>query len=106
MGLKHALDALIAQGKDDFVLRLKGDQNLLGPGKVERVDDEGSIYRILACQQVQTSHQSPPRLMTVPITFSVDDLLVIIEPPMNVEGESAIVTPGQKTRGGIVIPGS
>jgi hypothetical protein len=117
MGLiKHALDALIAKGKDDFVLRLKGDQNLLGPGKVEELSNlpnprepmervEG-IYRILACQQVQTSANGKPRLMIVPITFSVDDVLVIIEPPMNVEGEPVIVTPGQKTRGGIVIPES
>jgi hypothetical protein len=125
MAIKHALDALIAQGKDDFVLRLKGDHNLLGPGKIEELTDlrdqalvtlpngtvetrspSAGIYRILACQQVQTSAQNPPRLMIVPITFSVDDVLVIIEPPMNVEGETSIITPGQKTRGGIVIPGS
>lgn len=114
--LQYALDALIAEGCEDIVIRLKNDQQLLGPGRVEKLSlthplpgvpgetlPVDGVYRMMANQLVQVSQNSQPMRVTVPITFDANDIQVIMQPPKNPEGDKAIVTPGGKSAGGIVI---
>lgn len=112
MGLAQALDALIAADKN-VQIQLRHQLQPLGPGKCERItqpdkdlpDEPSYLYRLLAPAMMQATPQSRPQKMLLPIIFHEDDLQMIIEDPINVEGEKAIVTPPPGNGSGLIIGG-
>jgi len=110
------IDNLIAAGKRVQVV-LRGSQQPLGPGIVEKIGiaeklPDGShgpslvVYKMLVPAHIQENQHARPRQVTVPMVFDADDVLVVIEEPINQDGEAAIVTPNGKSASGLYIPGS
>jgi len=112
--LKSVFDAHIVKGTHlQIKLRHDSSQQPYGPGKIECVanpDPTGEfshIYRIMIPAMIQTSPNTPPQPILLPLVFAFEDLLFFSEPPVNAEGDSAIVTPGggRRTPGGLHIGG-
>lgn len=111
--LRKHMDALIAKGVE-FQVGLRSSPTPLGPAKVERITDHDipsrdpiiGIYRIIVPAQMQANKNARPQTVLMPVVFDADDLLVIIEAPLNKDGEKAIVPLGAngRTEGGLVIP--
>lgn len=119
--LRKHMDALIAQGVE-FQVGLRSSPTPLGPAKVERITDHDSgnpdaadgsgyaegLYRILVPAQMQVNKNARPQNVLCPVVFDAADLLVIIEAPINKDGDKLVHTPGNgntRTAGGLVIPG-
>ena len=92
-------------GADNIQVGLAGFSQAFGPGKVELVS--GNLYRIFH-PQVIPGPGGQHAILRMPVVFDADDVMLIIEPPVNPEGDKAIVTPGgngSRTPGGLHIPG-
>jgi hypothetical protein len=117
------INRLIAKGVE-FQIGLRATGQPIGPGKVEEemepdpslVDDDRPMVPSGLYRMAQPAHVQPPGnknaapvAVIVPIVFHVEDVILVIEPIINKDGQSAIVTPGNgsggKTAGGIHILG-
>lgn len=106
MGLQHALDALIADGKP-ILLQLRHTNQPMGPGKCERIQGgtSGNTYRMMCPATMQTTPQSRPQKMIQPLVFDAADILLIYEETLNADGEKASIPTDGKGSGGLIIPG-
>lgn len=108
------IDALIAKGVE-FQVGLRGSPQPLGPAKVERITVimpppstiTGTLYRMLVPAQMQATKNSRPANVMMPIVFDADDVLLVIEAPLNQDGEVAVIPSSNgRTPGGLHIPGA
>lgn len=100
------LDTLIAKG-GQFQIGLRGSPQPIGPGAVEKIADHDGLYQILIEATVQMNKHAKPSPVRLPITFDIVDVVMLIEPPINQDGDGAILTPnGNRTPGGLHIPGA
>jgi len=101
------LDALIAAGHA-VQLGLRGAPEPLQPATCERLVGFDTLYRLhlKALIPDQNNPKAKPREVTLPMIFDVTDVLVIIEPPVSVAGQSGIMVPaGAVSPGGIHLVG-
>lgn len=107
--IRNHIDALIANGVE-FQVGIRGTGQPIGPGKVEQVENPphalDGLYRMLVPAAMQADKNSRPKNVFLPLVFDVSDVVLVIEAPVNRDGESAILTPNGKTAGGLHIPGS
>jgi hypothetical protein len=118
--LTFHIDSLIAAGVE-FQVGLRGGAQPLGPAKVERIevpkvgyevpkvgyepDATVTLYRMLIPAQLANPNARASTVI-VPIVFDGDDVLIVIEAPLNKDGEAAIIPMnGGRTPGGLHIPG-
>jgi len=99
------INALIERGAK-FQIALKTAGQPIGPGKVERISPNMSLYRMLTPVTMQETKNSRPKEVILPMVFDASDVLIVIEEPINQDGETAIVTPNGKSPSGLFIPGS
>lgn len=106
--LKHLMDGR-AEPPRKVLIGLRGVQQPLGPGIISRVDD-GGLLRITAEGNVQTTPQSRPMPVLVPVLFHVDDVVSIGEEITTTDGtplsQVASEQPREATGGKIWTPGS
>ena len=104
--IRNHIDALIEKGAK-FQLALKTAGQPIGPGKVEKISPESSLYRMLVPANMQANKHSQPKEVLLPMVFDASDVLIVIEEPINAAGESAIITCSNGSGGkGIFILGS
>ncbi len=116
--IHHIIEQLIAKGVE-FQIGLRGSPQTVGPGKVERVEIDLAeaervagapsvlvFYRMLVPAAMQADKTSRPKNVFLPVLFDAEDVQLVIEAPLNREGEPAIITPnGGRSAGGLHIPG-
>lgn len=108
--LQAHLDILIASGKT-FQVVLRGSAQPIGPAKVEAITvtlvDQSTeqLYRMMCPAMIQQNKTSQPVPVILPMVFAAEDVLMIIEEPVNAEGDKLVVTPPGRTAGGLHIPG-
>mgnify|MGYP003510298609 FL=1 len=95
--ISNHIDNLIAQGKN-MQICLRGSAQPIGPGKLEVAASFGGgfnagdtrpvpmLYRMLQPATMQTSQHGRPTALLLPMVFSADDVLMVIEEPLTAEG--------------------
>jgi len=117
---RFALDCLIARNRP-LQVHLKGTPQPFGPGKIEpaysahelaHVADGGThreelrqYYMISVEAMLQSGPNGRPGKVSLPVVFHIDDVLIVIGDPVNIEGSPIVMpTPGRGA-GGLHIGG-
>ncbi len=108
------IEQLIAKGVE-FQVGLRGSPSPLGPGKVEpaiyTIFDGNApvcvrLYKMLLPANMQENKNARPKSVILPITFDAADVQIVIEAPINRDGDTALITPGGRGPSGLHIPGA
>lgn len=84
---------------------LRGQAQPIGPGTVRRVTDRigdtATTYYKMFVEAMLGNPQQPTRgrRVTLPILFAAEDVVMILDEPMNADGESMIVPAGSMPAG-------